>query len=404
MGTDIYHDTQDQLTGVEIAFGGDEMRSLKGENYLVLETQAQAFKEWLPYPGQLRLQAYSHIASGACGVMYWNWHSIHNSYETYWKGLLSHDLSWNQTVKEAGVVGNELKRLNQNLVGLHKKNKVAILVDNESLSSFQWFPIDKDLSYNDVLLWMYESLYERNIECDVIYADRGDFKDYQVIVMPAMYCVSEQLLKELKQFAADGGTLISSFKTAVADDQVKVYSDTQPHQLSECFGISYNQFTCPNNVTVDGEEVSYWMELLQPSTAETMASYEHQYWGSYAAITRNEYQKGRAYYIGCYTTKTALQKVYQDAFEKAGLLSGENSFQWPVIIRNGINAKNEHLHFVFHYSSNHTKIICIYEKVIDILTGNEYRKNDEITLKDWDMGYLDSKRNLKLGGFVRWIK
>lgn len=66
-GTDIYHPTQDELTGAEIAFGGDSIRSLKDDNYLVLECQAQAFKYWTPYPGQLRLHAYSHLASGAGG-------------------------------------------------------------------------------------------------------------------------------------------------------------------------------------------------------------------------------------------------------------------------------------------------------------------------------------------------
>ena len=41
-GTDIYHPTQDDLTGMEIAFCGDSIRSLKQDNYLVLECQAQA--------------------------------------------------------------------------------------------------------------------------------------------------------------------------------------------------------------------------------------------------------------------------------------------------------------------------------------------------------------------------
>ncbi len=91
--SDIYHPTQDQLTGAEISFGGDVTRSLKDNNYLVMECQAQAFKYWTPYPGQLRLHAFSHLASGALGILYWNWHSIHCGYETYWKGLLSHDLS-----------------------------------------------------------------------------------------------------------------------------------------------------------------------------------------------------------------------------------------------------------------------------------------------------------------------
>ena len=66
------------------------IRSLKNDNYLVMETEAQGFPGWTPYKGQLRQQAYSHLASGANSVMYWHWHSIHNAIESYWKGVLSH--------------------------------------------------------------------------------------------------------------------------------------------------------------------------------------------------------------------------------------------------------------------------------------------------------------------------
>ena len=122
-GTDIYHPTQDHLTGAEIAFGGDLIRCLKNDNYLVLETEAQGYPGWTPYDGQLRLQAYSHLASGALGVMYWHWHSIHNSFETYWKGLLSHDMEENAVYREACIVGDEFKKLSPVLSGLKKDNK-----------------------------------------------------------------------------------------------------------------------------------------------------------------------------------------------------------------------------------------------------------------------------------------
>jgi beta-galactosidase len=47
-GVDIYHPSQ-HLTGREIAFGGAITRSLKpGQNYFVLETQAQGFAQWTP--------------------------------------------------------------------------------------------------------------------------------------------------------------------------------------------------------------------------------------------------------------------------------------------------------------------------------------------------------------------
>src|SRR5476651_589605 len=63
------------------------------------------FAQWVPYPGQLRLQAFSHLASGATLLSYWHWHSIHNAFETYWKGLLSHDFAANPTYLEAKTIG-----------------------------------------------------------------------------------------------------------------------------------------------------------------------------------------------------------------------------------------------------------------------------------------------------------
>jgi len=114
-GVDIYHPSQDALTGIEISLGGDIARSLKRANYLVIETQAQAFPNWAPYPGQLRLQAFSHLASGANMVAYWPWHSIHNSFETYWKGLLSHDFEPNPVYEEAKTIGRDFARLSPQL-------------------------------------------------------------------------------------------------------------------------------------------------------------------------------------------------------------------------------------------------------------------------------------------------
>lgn len=91
-GIDIYHPMQDAFSGSDIAFGGDLARSMRGgQNFLVMETQAQGFPEWTPYPGQIRLQAYSLLACGANMVSYWHWDTTNNGVETYWRGLLSQD-------------------------------------------------------------------------------------------------------------------------------------------------------------------------------------------------------------------------------------------------------------------------------------------------------------------------
>lgn len=120
-GCDIYHPSQSSLSGREITACGNIARGIKGDNYLVLETEAAGNHPWLPYPGQLRLQAISHIANGADMVEYWHWHSIHNAIESYWKGVLSHDLRPNRLYKECSVIGNELKIRTQ--AGQFEKDK-----------------------------------------------------------------------------------------------------------------------------------------------------------------------------------------------------------------------------------------------------------------------------------------
>lgn len=386
-GTDIYHPTQDELTGAEIAFGGDSTRCLKNENYLVLECQAQAFKYWTPYPGQLRLHAYSHLASGAIGTMYWNWHSIHNGYETYWRGLLSHDLAENPAYDEACVIGREWKEYGTKLRGLEKHNKVALLVDNRSLTALKWYPIDRDLSYNDVVRWMYDSLYEMNLECDVVDVKALQEEKYSMIVVPALYCADEKLIQRLDAFVKQGGVLVSSFRSFVADEHANVYSDAQPHHLTECFGMSYNQFTEPGRSRLGGEELRYYMELLKPDKAESLAFYEHPYWKKYAGITRNSYGKGEAFYVGCFAKKDILKEIFGQAAEAAGIPL--SPFAWPVTVRSGRTKEGTELHYLLHYSESPEQIACPYEEVKDLLTGTCYRKGDKMELKDWDVMILE---------------
>ena len=210
-GVDIYHPTQDALTGAEIAFGGDMTRSLKQDNYLVLETEAQGFPCWTPYPGQLRLQAYSHLASGANSVMYWHWHSIHNSFETYWKGLLSHDFEENAAYREAKQIGREFSAYSQHLVNLKKKNSTAILVSNEALTALEWFPINAGsdasvpVKYNDIVRWIYDALYRMNIECDFVWPDSENIEEYDWVIVSALYAAPEALLHRLNRYVEAGG-------------------------------------------------------------------------------------------------------------------------------------------------------------------------------------------------------
>lgn len=408
-GTDIYHPTQDDLTGVEIAFGGDLIRSLKQDNYLVIETEAQGFPGWTPYKGQLRLQAYSHLASGANSVMYWHWHSIHNACETYWKGILSHDFQENATYREACIIGNEFARLGKHLVNLKKKNEVAVLVSNEALTALNWFRIQeqapgadaKSIYYNDVMRWMYDTLYHMNIECDFIWPESENLEQYKAIVVPALYAAPDELLIRLNQYVENGGTLIASFKTAFANENVKVSHEVQPHILSNCFGVHYDQFTFPKNVGLTGEVIlkktdqkgnahpaaNVFMELLVSEGAEVLASYEHYNWKDYAAITRNHYGKGQAVYIGCMTDEETLKSVYKAVLPEADVEIPE--YHYPIIVRKGLNDLGKTVCYFLNYSGMELEMPYDYKNGIELLENTAVENGTALQMPAWGVKIVE---------------
>ena len=156
-----------------------------------------------------------------------------------------------------------------------------------------------------------------NIECDFVWPESDNLEQYKAIFIPALYAAPDELLERLKQYVADGGTLVATFKTAFANENIKVSHEMQPHILSNCFGINYQQFTFPKNVGLTGSIIresgadeadkknetkenieteentdvpataKVFMELLMPQEAEVLAFYDHYNWKEYAAITKN---------------------------------------------------------------------------------------------------------------------
>jgi beta-galactosidase len=403
-GCDIYHPSQDNLTGTEIAFCGDLTRSLKNGNYLIMETEAQGHMSWLPYKGQLRLQAFSHLASGANSVMYWHWHSIHNSIETYWRGLLSHDFAENDTYLEAKEIGREFDAFGEKLINLKKSNKIAIMASNEALTALEWFKIETgmpwggSMKYNDVLYWIYTGLYKMNAECDFVTPETENLERYKLLIVPALYAVPESTLNRINDFVKNGGHLIATFRSAVANENIKVYHQSLPHIINKCLGITYNQYTNPQNTFLSSDEYSVpkekceakaFIELLKPTTAKTMARYEHYNWGRYSAVTQNNYGKGLATYIGCYTSDEYLKAILEDCLKKAELWGEEQKCSFPVIIRKGTNSFGKEIVYFLNYSNNETAVEYNGKDGISIIDSRKIHSGEKLLIKPWDFVVLE---------------
>lgn len=410
---DVYHPTQDNLTGTEISFCGDVARSTKNQNYIVMETEAQAFRHWVPYPGQLRLQAYSHIASGANMVSYWHWHSVHNSYETYWKGLLGHDFKPNPVYNEAKVVGKELSEIGDNFLKTTQKNRVAFVVSNQALSATDWFPYKNTIfdrtgthQYNDVLRSYYDPLYRLNIGVDILQIGdpRINNDNYDFLVIPSLYSATDDQIKRLNTFVENGGNILYSFRSGYTDENVKARTDVQPALISKTVGAEYELFVEPNrnygtdkpaeNVTITGTEalkdlqeepVQYWMELLTPTSGKALATYNHPYWGKYAAITENQYGKGKAFYTGAYLNNTSITKLYEYILNEIGLWSIRQQQTFPIINKQLITEKGDTLDFYFNYSNESKTVAFCSNAGASLFDTTTVSKGDNFSLKPWGL-------------------
>jgi len=393
-GVDIYHPSQSELTGIEVSFGGDIARSLKGTNYLVLETQAQAFPNWTPYPGQLRLLAFSHVASGALMVAYWHWHSIHNSFETYWKGLLNHDLQPNPVYNEAKTIGQDFARLSDELAGLRKANRVAVMISNEALTAMEWFKLPDGQTYNDVVRRMYDELYKMNVCCDFIHSSYERLDDYKLIVVPSLYAVPNEVLERLNDYTARGGHVVYSFKSGFTDDTVKVRTTSQPGIISEACGVTYSMFVEPRGVGLTGKlfegaeeagTVESFMELLIPVSkkVEILASYVHPHWGQYAAVTRNRYGRGTATYIGGLLDSSSMRRVLQSVIEAAGMWGIDQQLAFPLIVKTGVNRAGRTVRFYFNYSEDIQTFIYPYDDGRELLSGEIIEQGTPLNIERW---------------------
>ena len=418
-GADIYHPSNEELTGAEITVCGNISRSLKKDNYLILETEAQGLTPWLPYPGQLRLQAYSHIANGSNSVMYWHWHSIHNAIESYWKGVLSHDFSENETYREAVVIGNEWNKIGFHLKNLKKENKIAIMLDNASLTGFTQFPLEKAGAngYNTVMRWFSDALYRLNIEYDMISSREQDFSGYECLIVPALYSAPESLLLALDSYVRNGGHLITTFRSGFSDEYLKIYPDMQPHILHECLGLHYDQFTHPHHVDIvpvqsdvmaaaqehfshpDDSAFSLtssaceWMELITCDTAVPVLKYSHPAYERYAAAAKNQYGNGSTLYFGTmFENDELLESVLLSFLHETGFSGGDLSSDaphYPLIIKRGINDSGKELCYYLNYSKDPVSVTHRGKDGIELVSETSIVCGDKIDLGGWGVAVVE---------------
>lgn len=402
MSINVYHPVQNDLTGVEIAFAGDYFRNIKKSNYLITETNAQTTgwssdSQKPPFDGQLRMNVYAHLASGANMVEYWHWHSIHNGQETYWKGVLSHDLQPNRIYAEVSKTAKELKAIGTHLVNLKKNNEVGILFSHDSNDGINFMPYSNHGGY--MYQWlrpMHEALYKQNIEADII-LPRDDFRKYKLLIVPPLYIASDTLLDKIDKYVRGGGHVVMAMKSGFCNENSAVRPVLAPGRLRSACGFYYQEFASINEMGLKDDpyhlgpanKVYDWAEYIIPETAKPTAYYIDKHLQQYPAILKNNYGKGTLTYIGTVPGAELLRAVIKEASDNAGISMLPESVTYPIIVRSGINDMHKNIHYVFNYSDDPKTCVYPFKKGVDLLDRKEINNKDTVEIPAWGVRVIE---------------
>jgi beta-galactosidase len=400
-----YHGTQDQFDGETSSMVGDYMRSLKNTNYLITETNAEAIgwdskEQFPPYDGQLRLDVYTHASSGANMIEYWHWHSIHYGQETYWKGVLGHDLAPGRTYEEVSRTAHELQRIGSQIVDIQRMNQVAILYSDDSYYGIEFMKFSDRVNYRTILRQMYHTLYRENVGVDFVFPDSADFLKYKLIVVPPLYVASDALLKRLAEYVRGGGNLVMAFKSGFCNEFSTVRWEMAPGPLREAAGFHYQEFSSlrqPLELKDDplhagGENrVSEWAEMILLDAAKGLAYYDQPFFEKYPAITRNSFGKGTLTYEGTVLSDVLQDRVMSGVLQLVGLTGPDQLLPANVRVKHGVNRKGKTLHYFLNYSSDSQAFTYSFGAGTDLLAQSAVAQGQSIKLKPWDAAIVEEK-------------
>ncbi len=393
----VYYNMQDQQDGAWIGYSCDFMRPVsKHHNFLITETNAQGTgwssrDQWPPYDGQLRQNMYAFLSGGANMVEYWHWSTLHYGQETYWRGILGHEGLPNRVYTEFQRGASELDKVGDRLVNIQKQNRVALLFSHDSKHALDFMPYTDRDQYKDFLL--YDALYRQNIECDILPVDKPtmqDFSKYDMLVIPSLYVATDELLQKISDFVKNGGEVVMLFKSGYTDFDNAVRPVLAPGPLAEACGFTYQEYSSiqqlplrPNDLGANDNTVSTWMEFLQLTTAQPLATIEHPFFGRWPCITENTYGKGHLIYIGTLPSTELLQKLIARAADRKQILPAERQNQFPIILRSGFNDYGKKIHYIFNYSYEPKTITYPFGDSRSLLDKQSLKANSTITIEPW---------------------
>ena len=319
-----------------------------GKPWYVMEHSTSAV-QWKPLNmrkrrGETVRDSLAHVAMGADAINFFQWRASAFGAESFHSAMVPHagedtklfrqvcELGETlRTLADAGVQGSELER-----------SDTAILFSAESewATRSETLPSMKLNHWRDVRDW-YRAFLNAGSRADIVPL-KYDWSDYKTVVLPTVLILSAADTQRLADFAAAGGRVVVGYATGLIDENFHTWLGGYPGAgdglLRDMLGIRGEEFNIlgsgvegePEAIRLDaGGEVALedaaalngattrlWQNdvTVTGDRTQVLAMYageEADEWelDGMAAVTRNPYGAGEAYFVGCDLDVADLTKL-----------------------------------------------------------------------------------------------
>ena len=304
------------------AFNLDQARAWTG-NFMVPEQQsgpggqAPYFHD-TPEPGEVRRMAYTSIARGADGLLFFRWRSCRFGAEEYWCGVLDHDNVPRRRYDEVKQLGKELQTIGAEVLGTHVHVDVGIAAaDVDVYDAHDTMPFGLP-SPREMAEEVHATFLKQGYAVGCVHPS-DDLSALKVYVIPQWALFHPEWLPNLQTFVEGGGILVVGARTATKDWHNNVTAATPPGVLSGLAGVrvvEYGRQNAPDKrpLTVrfyPGESRApalHWYELLdsRPGTS-TLGRWQERHLRLKAAATLRKVGQGAVIYVGAYLSEAMIE-------------------------------------------------------------------------------------------------
>ena len=299
----------------------------------------------LKRPGMLSAASLQAVSHGSDSVQYFQIRQSRGASEKIHGAVIDHYGGMDTRVfKEVTEIGNRLIRLSE-IAGSTTKARAAILHDCESCWAMEdsQGPRNKDLHYMDTLKKMYHGLRMLGLNVDILDMEE-ELKGYDLIFAPMPYMFRSNIEIKIRNYVASGGTFVMTYWSGIVNESDLCYLGGTPHQLMDVFGLRSTELdalydedrNCVKSTGIFFEEdkryeCKNFCDLIRTDSAETLLTYESDFYAGSPAFVRNSYEKGTAYYI-CADFE---ESFYDDLCKK--LAEEKKMLQVPFAIPEGVS-------------------------------------------------------------------